>query len=821
MSDLSLNINIGAIDAASSVLKGVGNAISSLASGNVAGAATAIGTAVVAVGAASVKMAGDFEASMIKSQAEAGLTKQQMTDMGNAILDMAPKVGQAPKALADGLFFVESAGFAGKDALTALRLSAEMAANDMTDTATVSKGLTTAVKAFGYETSQSALVANQMTVTVSSGKMTMAQYATSIGNVVLTAHGFKNAQGEAKVSMAETNAALATLTNNGFPSAARASTALSNVLQQFDGNTDKVTKNIHKLGISFDENKFKSLDLKGQIEYLSKTMAGHEAHLQTVLGGSKSAAQGFKALAGDTSGYQSILEKLNNAQKNGGAETQAFAATQQGFNFKMQQAGAAVQVLMIKLGQHLLPVLGQIVGAVAPIINTLQSWGNGISTLITWLNKHQDVMNILKAAFLTIAIQIASIVIPAFIGFAITAIGAAIGVLIAWWPVIVAFALVTAVIYGIIEVVQHWGQIVAWLKGVWGGISSWFSGILNGVKVWFIWLWTAIHADLTKAWHAIVNAVKIGAMLLLGAIFAPIIAVVALFVWLYNHNTYFKMLIDAIVNIVKAGLAWLVAQWQGFTAWLGMLWQSIVGIATTAWNNVKDAVMLAVNIVVGLLKAGWNIAIGWLTAQWNTLSGLAQRAWNAVVGVFQRIFGPIGAALGSLWNWLSGWFGNLGKGAADAGKNFVMMLVNGIASSAGWLWNAVVNLAKGIWKALGFHSPAEEGPGADADKWMPNLVSMLSSGLIAGVPKIQAAVNAVAQPLSTLGSPAASGPVTTSQSTSGSNNNIAIHVHLDGSTGANAQKQGKDIADVVKKELAKTLRQQSIAPRYTSGGTHQ
>ncbi len=128
---LNLSINIGALDNASSVIQGVGKAISALASGNVAGAATAVGAAVVGITAASVKMAGDFEASMIKSQAEAGLTKQQMLDMGNAILDMAPKVGQAPKALADGLFFVESAGFAGKDALNTLRLSAEMAANDM------------------------------------------------------------------------------------------------------------------------------------------------------------------------------------------------------------------------------------------------------------------------------------------------------------------------------------------------------------------------------------------------------------------------------------------------------------------------------------------------------------------------------------------------------------------------------------------------------------------------------------------------------------------------------------------------------------------
>jgi hypothetical protein len=106
---------------------------------------------------------------------------------------------------------------------------------------------------------------------------------------------------------------------------------------------------------------------------------------------------------------------------------------------------------------------------------------------------------------------------------------------------------------------------------------------------------------------------------------------------------------------------------------------------------------------------------------------------------------------------------------------------------------------------------------------MPNLINMLSSDLTKGVPKIQAAVNVLAKPLATLGSPATAttGAVAAPATTTNNGGDIAIHVHLgDSGTGADAQRRGKDIADVVKKELAKHLRQQSIAPRYTSGGTH-
>jgi TP901 family phage tail tape measure protein len=416
-------------DAASASIAKVGPAAdaSKASLGGIGLALAAVGIAAVAVGAKSVQMGADFQASMIKSQAEAGLTKQQMTDMGNAILQMAPQVGQAPKQLADGLFFVESAGFAGKDALDTLRLSAQMAANDMTDTSTVAKGLTTAVKAFGLQTSDSAMVANQMTVTVSSGKMTMADYAQSIGKTAQMAHQFK-------VGMSETNAALDTLTNNGFPSAATASTALQNVLQQFDGNTDKVTKNIKALGLSFNEQKFKSMDLGQQVQYLSTVMKGHEDQLQKVLGGSKSAALGFNALKGGVAGYQDVLQKLNGAQKNGGAEAQAFAATQQGFNFQMQQASAAAQSLMITIGSALLPVVTKLASGIGPLVTNFSNWltksgalqatattlgnafsfiGNVLGTLgtaigntIAFFQKHQTAMNALKAVLIGIGVAV-------------------------------------------------------------------------------------------------------------------------------------------------------------------------------------------------------------------------------------------------------------------------------------------------------------------------------------------------------------------------------------------------------------------------------
>ena len=49
---------------------------------------------------------------------------------------------------------------------------------------------------------------------------------------------------------------------------------------------------------------------------------------------------------------------------------------------------------------------------------------------------------------------------------------------------------------------------------------------------------------------------------------------------------------------------------------------------------------------------------------------------------------------------------------------------------------------------LGFSSPTKEGPGKDADKWMPNMMQMFSQGIKQNLPDIEGAVNLTANTLS-------------------------------------------------------------------------
>ncbi|HEX3642581.1 MAG TPA: phage tail tape measure protein [Ktedonobacteraceae bacterium] len=876
MSDLSLNINLKAVDNASSALsslangisKNFGNAFGNLkfamqnirtegtlskdafkaASGDMSQALAGVGVAVAAVGVAAavaigtkaVDAAKDFQQSLLKIQAYAGLTKKETDSMSQSLLDMAGAVGVGPKELADALYPLISSGYSASDALNMLKLSAETAAASGAKTSVVADGLSTVLKTFDIDASSSSYVMDVLNKTVAQGKMEFPGLASVIGKLSLSASG-------AKVPFADMNAALATLTTHGFPSVNQAATALGNMFTQIGVKTDALAKHAKAAGVSFDAHAFSTMNLSEKMAYLSKITDGNQGKLLALLGGNNLALKSFNALSGGAEDYSATLQKLQNAH---GTTAQVFATAQQGFNQQMNQAKANIDALMIRIGTALLPVLGQLMAQVGPLITQFTAWDakhhfienaakalgaalssvisiisgliQVISTVVHFFQQNEIALYMLYGVLGLVGAIILAIVIPAII----TMIGSLLGligtVLLVAAPFIIIGALIGLIIFGIVKAIQNWGAIVHWLQGVWGAVSSWFMSMLHALGAFFVGVWNHIVDGLKAAWNFIVQVVRIGVMVMLAIIFAPIVLVAALFIWLYQHNTYFKKLVDAIVGFVQFGISWLRQAWQDVVNWLAALWQSIVGIATNVWNTVTSAIKTTFNNVIAGIIIVWQMISGVFSSAYNTyIAGPLKAAWNFVSGVFTSAWNTyIAKPLSDLWNSVSKWFTDLGASALNSGKNFITMLVSGITSGAGKIWDAVTGIAKNIWKALGFHSPAEEGPGADADKWMPNLVSMLSTGLVAGVPKIQAAVNLVAKPLSVIGHPGnasgVSGPVAAPAASGGGGtvNNFNISI-------ANPLRNRKDIQDLVKQiedEMSRNTRRSGNFVTQTSGG---
>lgn len=112
---------------------------------------------------------------------------------------------------------------------------------------------------------------------------------------------------------------------------------------------------------------------------------------------------------------------------------------------------------------------------------------------------------------------------------------------------------------------------------------------------------------------------------------------------------------------------------------------------------------------------------------------------STIVTTIGGLPGKAITAVGDLATKLVKFFSDLATQATQWGTNLIQNLINGITNMAGKVKDAVGNIAKNIKDFLGFHSPAKEGPGADADTWAPNLMRMFATGLTDATPALAAA----------------------------------------------------------------------------------
>jgi TP901 family phage tail tape measure protein len=160
------------------------------------------------IGAASAKMASDFESEMSKVNGLVGVAQEQVDKWGQDIIKMAPELGKAPKELAEGLFFVTSAGIKGAAAMDALRISAQASAAGLGETKTVADLVTSAMNAYGQENLSASQSADILAATVREGKAEASELAGSMGQVLPVA-------AEMGVSFDQVGAAMAGMTRSG------------------------------------------------------------------------------------------------------------------------------------------------------------------------------------------------------------------------------------------------------------------------------------------------------------------------------------------------------------------------------------------------------------------------------------------------------------------------------------------------------------------------------------------------------------------------------------------------------------------------------
>lgn len=294
-------------------------------------------------------------------------------------------------------------------------------------------------------------------------------------------------------------------------------------------------------------------------------------------------------------------------------------------------------------------------------------------------------------------------------------------------------ALIVIAIAGLIAViallVTHWKQVTDWIQVNWGvNIPQ----ILNQLGKVFNTVWNAIQSVVVSVWNFVGKYIMSGVNT----------------VWSYWKSIWpeVKQIFEVVWTAMKVLLL----------PTLTVMYISIktaLGIIQAIWKNVWG-------MIVDVFKLVWDDITGMVKLSWDIISGIFKIALDLLTGHWGKAWNDMKTTLGNVWGDIKGLFTNMLHDALDFGKNLVMMIANGIEGAIGSVISAVKNVAGAIKGFLGFHSPTEQGPGADADMWAPNFIQMYTQGLQSGLPKVQAALAQILSPTGVLGSIGVTGSAT-------------------------------------------------------------
>ena len=345
-----------------STLSGLGK----IAGGAMKGITAAIGTVsavLTAAGGYAVQVGSEFETSLAKVGTIADTSVKSLDELSAEVINISNATGEGAAALNEALYSAISAGADTAHATELVEVAVKAAKGGFTDTETAVDGLTSALNAYGMQTTEAEGLANKFLVTQNLGKTTFGELASSIGHVAPTA----NAAG---VSIDDLLASVASLTANGIGTSEAMTgmkAAISNIIKP-TGDAQKVAK---QLGIDFSTAALKS---KGWAGFLAdiKEKTGGNTDQMAALFGSVEALNTVLTLTSDQ-GMALMNETLGGMATNTGALDDAYNAMTSTFEGATARLKTNIDNLAISVYEGLQEPLTGAAQAALDMVRTLQA----------------------------------------------------------------------------------------------------------------------------------------------------------------------------------------------------------------------------------------------------------------------------------------------------------------------------------------------------------------------------------------------------------------------------------------------------------------
>lgn len=363
---------------------------------------------VMALGAASVKTAADFDSSMSNVQAISGATADDMEKLRDKAREMGEKTTFSATEAGDAMSYMAMAGWKTGDMLSGIEGIMNLAAASGEDLATTSDIVTDALTAFGMTAKESGELADIMAAASSNANT----------NVSLLGESFKYVAplfGAMNYSADDAAVALGLMANAGIKGS-QAGTALKTAIANMASPTEKMAKVMKEYGISLTNTDGSMKSFGEVMDVLREKMGGLS---ETEQAAAASNLFGKEAMAGMLSIINAApadYEKLKNAVESADGAASKMADTMND-NLKGQLTilKSQLEELAISIGEILMPflrslvtwiqglvdkfngmsdtqkkvivIIGMLVAAIGPLLITIGKMATGVSAVMSLFSK--------------------------------------------------------------------------------------------------------------------------------------------------------------------------------------------------------------------------------------------------------------------------------------------------------------------------------------------------------------------------------------------------------------------------------------------------
>lgn len=323
---------------------------------------------VVGAGAAIIKVGGDFDTTLRQITALTGTTGEEIDGVRKHILSLSGEVGKTPQELADGFYFLASAGFNTNEALAVLDSTARASAVGLGTTADISKVVGSAINAFGKENLTAEDAVDQLLRAVKDGTAEAPDFANALGNVMGSA-------GQMGATFSDVTAAIAAMTLKGI-GADEATTSLNQVFMSLLNTTPQADAALENLGLSAEglRTQLREQGLLSVLQTLTEKFQGNDQAAADVFGNVR-ALRGILALtSGDAAATAQVFDDVAKGTQNLG---DAFKQTE-GPGREMDRAMAEAQATLIDLSTDVLPIVVKWLHSVEDAVKKGLDWWHSL-----------------------------------------------------------------------------------------------------------------------------------------------------------------------------------------------------------------------------------------------------------------------------------------------------------------------------------------------------------------------------------------------------------------------------------------------------------